>query len=91
MCSRRTVNRHACARRRGYYSRRRQVFPKEWFGEGKRVPFEGLPIPVPDRAEDMLASIYGADYMGIPVPGEGHRKHDFYVEVLPPGPVGPAA
>jgi hypothetical protein len=39
----------------------------------------------------MLASIYGADYMGIPVPGEGHRKHDFYVEVLPPGPVGPAA
>ncbi|MCB0886905.1 MAG: iron-containing alcohol dehydrogenase [Propionibacteriaceae bacterium] len=68
-----------------YYDLRRQVFPKEWFGEGKRVPFEGLSVPVPDRAEDMLASIYGPDYLGIPVPGDGHRKHDFYVEVLPPG------
>ena len=66
-----------------YYDLRRQVFPREWFGEGRRVPFEGLSIPVPDRVEDMLASIYGKDYMAIPVPGDGHRKHDFYVEVLP--------
>ena len=42
-----------------YYALSKQVFPKEWFGEGKRVPFEGLLIPVPDRADDMLASIYG--------------------------------
>jgi hypothetical protein len=65
------------------------VFPKEWFGEGKRVPFEGLLIPVPDRAHDMLASIYGPDYLSIPVPGAGHRKHDFYVEVLPPAVPSP--
>ena len=69
-----------------YYALKRQVFPKEWFGEGRRVPFEGLSIPVPDRAEDMLASIYGPDYMAIPVPGAGHRKHDFYVEVVPAAP-----
>jgi alcohol dehydrogenase class IV/phosphorylcholine metabolism protein LicD/choline kinase len=67
-----------------YYDLRKQVFPKEWFGEGRRVPFDGLSIPVPDRAEDMLASIYGPDYMGIPVPGDGHRKHDFYVQVVDP-------
>ncbi|MBK7820141.1 MAG: iron-containing alcohol dehydrogenase [Tessaracoccus sp.] len=67
-----------------YYALSRQVFPKEWFGEGRRVPFEGLSIPVPDRAEDMLASIYGPNYGGIPVVGDGHRKHDFYVEILSP-------
>jgi alcohol dehydrogenase class IV/phosphorylcholine metabolism protein LicD/choline kinase len=72
-----------------YYALSKQVFPKEWFGEGKRVPFEGLLIPVPDRAHDMLASIYGPDYLSIPVPGAGHRKHDFYVEVLPPAVPSP--
>ena len=71
-----------------YYALSRQVFPREWFGDGKRVPFEGLSIPVPDRADDMLASIYGTDYLGIPVPGVGHRKHDFYLEVLAPALLG---
>jgi len=37
----------------------------------------------------MLASIYGPNYMGIPVPGNGHRKHDFYVEVLAPSEKNP--
>jgi len=62
-----------------YYPLARQVFPKDWFGAGRRVSFEGLSLVVPDRAEDMLAQIYGPDYMAIPVPGDGHGKHNFYV------------
>lgn len=68
-----------------YYPLARQVFPKSWFGEGKRVSFEGLSLVVPDRAEDMLAQIYGSDYLAVPVPGDGHRKHDFYVRPMGSG------
>lgn len=69
-----------------YYNLRKQIFPKDWFGEGKRLPFEGLSISVPNRVEDMLTQIYGPNCMGIPVPGAGHRKHDFYVKSLEGNP-----
>lgn len=62
-----------------YYPLAKQIFPKDWFGQGTRVSFEGLSLIVPNRAEDMLAQIYGPDYMAIPVPGDGHRKHNFYI------------
>lgn len=62
-----------------YYPLATQVFPRDWFGQGRRVSFEGAPLVVPNRAEDMLAQIYGPSYMDIPVPGDGHRKHNFYV------------
>ncbi|MFT3888591.1 MAG: iron-containing alcohol dehydrogenase [Arachnia sp.] len=67
-----------------YYPLDREVFPKEWFGEGRTVEFEGMTVPVPVRAEDMLAKIYGPDYLGIPVPGDGLRKHEFYVRPIAP-------
>lgn len=67
-----------------YYDLRNQVFPKEWFGKGRRVPFEGITALIPDRAEDMLTKIYGSDYMDVPTPGEGHREHNFYVRPTSP-------
>lgn len=74
-----------------YYDPAKQVFPRSWFGEGKRVSFEGLSLIVPNRAEDMLAQIYGSDYMAVPVPSGGHRKHDFYVRPTSSIPNGPTA
>ena len=74
-----------------YYPLRRETFPREWFGTGRRVEFEGLSVPVPLRAEDMLGKIYGRDYARIPAPDDGHRKHAFYVRpVAPSDSPGPA-
>ncbi|AQP46228.1 hypothetical protein BW730_00195 [Tessaracoccus aquimaris] len=63
-----------------YYPLEREVFPTEWFGDGRRVDFDGVSTVIPDRAEDMLAKIYGLNYAGIPQPSVGRqRRHSFYV------------
>lgn len=49
-----------------YYPLDRQVFPREWFGDGKRIAFEGQTLPVPIEVEQMVAQIYGANYAAIP-------------------------
>lgn len=67
-----------------YYDLRNQVFPRDWFGTGRRVPFEGISALIPDRAEDMLSKIYGDDYMEIPSPSGVHRAHNFYVRPVSP-------
>ena len=67
-----------------YYPLEREVFPKEWFGEGRRVAFDGLMIPVPDRAEDMLAGIYGPRYLAVPLLADRVlRSHAFAVAPEP--------
>ncbi len=61
-----------------YYPLEREVFPVEWFGQGRRVAFGPLQVPVPDRAEDMLAGIYGPGYAGIPtLAARTLRSHSF--------------
>ena len=61
-----------------YYPLEREVFPREWFGQGRRVGFEGLQVPIPDRAEDMLACIYGPGYRGVPsLRDRSLRSHAF--------------
>lgn len=68
-----------------YYPLEREVFPQEWFGEGRRVPFGQLQIPVPDRAEDMLARIYGPDYLAVPtLAARAMRSHSFVVRSAAP-------
>lgn len=68
-----------------YYPLEREVFPREWFGEGRRVVFGGLRVPVPDRAEDMLARIYGPNYAGVPLLADrALRSHSFTVAPEPP-------
>ena len=73
-----------------YYPLEREVFPREWFGDGRRVSFGDLRVPVPDEAERMLASIYGHGYAGIPsLRVRALRSHAFVVEAPPAaGPVG---
>lgn len=64
-----------------YYPLEREVFPKEWFGSGRRVPFEGEQVLVPAEAERMLQRIYGNDYAAIPSLGlRGARSHSFLVD-----------
>jgi len=63
-----------------YYPIDKEVFPREWFGAGKRVPFEGLELLVPTNAEGMLESIYSAKYMQIPnMESKLARKHGYQV------------
>lgn len=64
-----------------YYPVEREVFPREWFGDGKRVSFEGAQIVVPTHAEEMLAQIYGPRYGAIPdVEVRNARSHAFVVD-----------
>lgn len=74
-----------------YYDLRTEVFPKEWFGEGRRVAFEGITAVIPDRAEEMLQKIFGRDHMRVPMPDEMRGEHNFYVRVQVPTtePYGP--
>lgn len=63
-----------------YYNIDKEVFPREWFGNGKRVSFEGHSLVVPDEAERMLLSIYGRDYAKIPtMTARWRRGHSFAV------------
>lgn len=49
-----------------YYPVARELFPRQWFGDGRRISFEGQLIVIPSRAEDMLKQIYGPNFMAIP-------------------------
>ncbi len=57
----------------------RPLFRKEWFKEGKLLPFETTKILVPVNADGVLRSYYGEDYM---VPRNAACGHDypFYAE-----------
>ena len=48
-------------------------FPREYYGEGRKVRFEDLEVRIPDKAEEILTSIYG-NYMEFP-PKEKRNKH----------------
>ena len=59
----RTINLHAA---RGF----REIFDREWLGEGRIVEFEGIPFVAPANIEAVLEAIYGPDYMTPPPEGE---------------------
>ena len=64
-----------------YYPIEREVFPREWFGDGRRVGFEDQQVLVPTAAEQMLEQIYGLDYRGIPsISVRQARSHAFEVD-----------
>ena len=52
------------------------VYPKEWFGEGATLRFEGIDVRVPKEWEAMLKKDYG-DYMKLP-PEEDRIPHHYY-------------
>ena len=54
----------------------RETFPADYFGEPRYVDFEGLKMPIPNKAEKMLEIIYG-NYLGMPPVEARLSKHFF--------------
>ena len=54
----------------------RETFPADYFGEPRYVDFEGLKMPIPNKAEKMLEIIYG-NYLGMPPVESRLSKHCF--------------
>ncbi len=51
----------------------KEMFPKEWFGEGVELPFEDTTITCPFDYDKVLTQMYG-DYMKLP-PEEDRAQH----------------
>lgn len=56
------------------YAYRRELVPRESYGEGRRVPFGALTLPVPDDAETCLTIMYG-DWETPPPEAERLSQH----------------
>ncbi len=56
------------------YSAKKQTIPKDCYGQGVRIPFEGRFYTAPVDYTAVLTSIFGADYMQLP-PEEKRRSH----------------
>jgi len=53
---------------------RKAFFPREYFGDGQRLKFENLMLPVPSRTHEYL-TLYFGDYL-TPPPPEKRKGHD---------------
>ena len=53
--------------------RKKELFPKEYYGNGTKLSFEGLDIQVPKEYTRVLKQIYG-DYKQLP-PQEKRNHH----------------
>ena len=53
--------------------REREVAPKEYFGDGVKMPFEDIEVMVPSKYHELQTLIYG-NYMQIP-PVEKQETH----------------
>jgi lipopolysaccharide cholinephosphotransferase len=60
------------------YLPQRETFPPEAFGVPRRVPFEGLLVPIPQDADRVLRTIYG-DYLRFPPPPKRKPPHPPFV------------
>lgn len=49
--------------------------PKEWFGEGKELPFEDIIVKGMDKSENFLTKFYGPNYM-TPPPIDKRNQHN---------------
>lgn len=56
------------------YSAERQTMPKDWYGDGVEVEFEGRKYIAPVEYKKFLNQLYGPNYMDIP-PAEKRRTH----------------
>lgn len=52
-----------------------RVFPKRWFEEIERVPFEDMLLPVPRQASQCLQLLYGPNYLELPPEWVRRPKH----------------
>lgn len=58
----------------------RTEFPTAWYGKGRMVDFDGQQVRIPERAENMLRSIYG-EYLRLP-PEEQRYKHGLHLSPI---------
>lgn len=58
----------------GDYGEKARV-KEDWFGEGRQIPFEGIPCRVPTESNLYLKKLYG-DYMILPPENERTPRHD---------------
>lgn len=54
-----------------------EIMPKKYFGEPRRINFEGHPLPVPEMYDEYLTSLFG-DYMTLPPESERQPHHMNY-------------
>lgn len=54
---------------------KKEIVPKEWYGKGCKVVFEGIQTTVPEHYENWLTQVYG-DYRKLP-PEEKRVTHHF--------------
>lgn len=53
----------------------REVFPKEWLGEGKEFPFEDTTVVLPEKYDEYLRHFFN-DYMQLPPVEKRVEKHN---------------
>ena len=59
----------------------KEVFPKEWLGDGKMFPFEDTEVPLPQEYDKYLRHFFG-DYMQLPPGGPRvEKQHRAYVNL----------
>ena len=56
----------------------REMFPKEWLGDGVKLPFETTTICCPIAYDKVLTQMYG-DYMAPPPPADRNNQHKMTV------------
>lgn len=59
------------------YGKITYIFPKETFGNGRKISFEGRKFPVPDQIERIFRIGYGDDWMCVP-DIEGRINHPWH-------------
>ncbi len=57
---------------------RKEIVPKEYFGEGTEGMFEGIKVELPNQWHNYLTQVYG-DYMTLPPPEQRVSHHDYTV------------
>lgn len=53
----------------------REIFPKEWLGDGREFPFEDVTALLPERYDEYLRHFFG-DYMQLPPVEQRIEKHN---------------
>lgn len=53
----------------------REIFPKEWLGDGKTFPFENITALLPEHYDEYLRHFFG-DYMQLPPVEQRIEKHN---------------
>ncbi len=58
-----------------YYSIAKQIYPISYYGQPRYVEFEGKRLPVPQKAEEILFTIYGPNWHRMPKYSLRKAKH----------------